>query len=305
MNSYLQIAEAVLKTSRMPLSAREILEAAYRLQLVPSHLFGKTQYKTLHARLAEDLTRNRRTTIFVRTGPGRFFLRSKFKPKAGLPGEYVAPLRAYQLRQFEVICVKREVLNRLWENNSYSANFHQIESSLLHQVPLQHAERTADLIHVRIFVIIHCIDSVLTLTALAGTDLGRGRSLGLLGYLKGSDTDLFSPDSWGIDHAARRTIAEQSTLSPEEINALKERISTTSLQCLRLFDQTISDSIVIISSYECNNPDELLSNIPTHRSPRWVRVPSEINDITDFEPISNQLLRDQHLIDSVISARSL
>ena len=81
MNSYLQIAQSVLQKSRQPLSAREILDAAYRLQLVPEHLFGKTQYKTLQARLSEDLLRNRKRTIFARTGPGRFVLREQLSKK--------------------------------------------------------------------------------------------------------------------------------------------------------------------------------------------------------------------------------
>ena len=182
MSTYLEIAEAVLSKSKLPLSARQILEAAYRLQLVPVHLFGKTQYKTLHARLSEDLTRNRRNTIFVRTAPGRFFLRAKVESRAGQPGEYIAPLRAYQLKQFDVVCASRDELNQLWSPATHSMNFREITSSLLRQVPFQQAERENDLLHVRILVILQSLDKVLTLTALAGANLGRGRSVGFLGY---------------------------------------------------------------------------------------------------------------------------
>lgn len=47
MNSYLRLAESVLKKSEQALSASEILEAAYRLQLVPEHLYGKTQHMSV------------------------------------------------------------------------------------------------------------------------------------------------------------------------------------------------------------------------------------------------------------------
>jgi hypothetical protein len=54
MNSYLTIASKVLSEARQPLSAVQILRAAYDLQIVPRDLYGKTQHKTLQARIAED-----------------------------------------------------------------------------------------------------------------------------------------------------------------------------------------------------------------------------------------------------------
>jgi len=54
----------------------QILRAAYDLQIVPRDLYGKTQHKTLQARIAEDILRNRGRSEFVRTERGRFFLRS-------------------------------------------------------------------------------------------------------------------------------------------------------------------------------------------------------------------------------------
>jgi HB1, ASXL, restriction endonuclease HTH domain len=75
LDAYLQIAESILKIERRPLSARAILAAAYRHGLVPMHLHGNTQHKTLGARISEDIITLHDDSLFFRTAPGRFFLR--------------------------------------------------------------------------------------------------------------------------------------------------------------------------------------------------------------------------------------
>ena len=113
MSSYLTIASKVLREARQPLSATQILRAAYDLQIVPRDLYGKTQHKTLQARIAEDILRNRGQSEFVRTERGRFFLRSLFgDPTVSrrFKGEYLAPNRSDQLKRFHVACIRRDAL---------------------------------------------------------------------------------------------------------------------------------------------------------------------------------------------------
>lgn len=73
MDSYLEIAQRVLRVARRPLTATAMLEAAYSARIVPNHLFVKTQVKTLQARLSEDVLRSPHSAFF-RTEPGYFFL---------------------------------------------------------------------------------------------------------------------------------------------------------------------------------------------------------------------------------------
>ena len=95
---------AVLSKSGLAMSAREILDASYRLQLVPEHLFGKTQHETLQAHLSEEILRNRNSSVFTRTAPGQFALRRPHQKAEHSKGEYIAPQRSYQLKQFDVRC---------------------------------------------------------------------------------------------------------------------------------------------------------------------------------------------------------
>lgn len=93
MSSYLLIAEQVLRAARRPLSARAILDRAYALEIAPFHLYGKTQHKTLQARLSEDILQRRDHSLFFRTKPGQFFLR-EFLTDVSIPSEYRQPIVA-------------------------------------------------------------------------------------------------------------------------------------------------------------------------------------------------------------------
>lgn len=289
MNSYLKMSHAVLSKSRQPLTAREILDSAYRLQLVPEHLFGKTQHKTLHARLSEDILHNRRYSLFVRTAPGRFSLASRLE-SSGAQNEYVAPPRSYQLKQFDVLCANRTELDSALQIGSSPVEFASIAQWFQRQLPLRIAEKDPMLVYLRLLVMIGSSRGVLTLTALDGSDFGSGRTIGLLGLLRGSDADLFSDEPYGIDLAAKRTIAEQSSASAPWIHQLASQPGRT-LPCIRIADtQSRDNSVVLLVKYRCESPDEFIDFFPASRAPRWTRVPAEINDTCILESVSSRFV---------------
>ena len=69
------------------MSARAIMKKAYSVGLVPDQLYGKTQHKTLQARLSEDILYRRERSPFFRTKPGVFFLR-KFLTDPTVPAQH-------------------------------------------------------------------------------------------------------------------------------------------------------------------------------------------------------------------------
>ena len=291
MNSYLQMSRSVLSKSRSAMSAREILDAAYRLQLVPEHLFGKTQYKTLHARLSEDILRNRNNSVFTRTAPGRFALRHPLDSDGETRGEYVAPQRSYQLKQFDVFCAEVHELASYTRQTGSLILFRLISPLFRKQMSLRRADKDKSLARLRLLVIIRFKDRILTVTALDANDTGAGRSLGFLGYIKGDDANLFSVESFGVDAAARRTVAEQSAAPATLIEALERTTESDASQCIWMDEVDGKHrSVVLFTEFECSDPDEFLSYVPAHRSPRWTRVPAEINDFSSLEPISRKLM---------------
>lgn len=91
LDAYLALAEEILRIERRPLSARAILAAAYRLDKVPSHLYGRTQHKTLGARISENIIAERDRSLFFRTKPGRYFLR-EFLDDESVAEEHRSPI---------------------------------------------------------------------------------------------------------------------------------------------------------------------------------------------------------------------
>ncbi|GEM_PF-6126721 len=291
MNSYLQMSMSVLSKSRSAMSAREILDAAYRLQLVPEHLFGKTQHKTLHARLSEEILRNRNKSVFTRTAPGRFALRRMSGSDGEVRGEYVAPQRSYQLKQFDIFCAEVHEVAPYTKKTESPIPFRIISALFKTQISLRNADKDKTLARLRLLVVIRFKDRFLTVTALDAADTGAGRSFGFLGYIKGNDANLFSVESFGVDTAAKRTIAEQSEAPMTSIEALERTSDSDALRCIWM-DEVDGKypSVVLFTELECRDPNEFLSYVPAHRSPRWTRVPAEINDLSSLEPISRKLM---------------
>jgi hypothetical protein len=98
MDTYLEIAEKVLRQVRRPLSALQILRSAYELGFAPPHLKGRTQQKTMGARLSEDILHHREGSRFYRTAPGRFLLR-ELADAPDIPEELRQPIVARRRRR--------------------------------------------------------------------------------------------------------------------------------------------------------------------------------------------------------------
>jgi hypothetical protein len=98
LDTYLEIASRVLRDARMPLPPREILRRGLSSGIVPSSLYGKTQHKTLQARLSEDILSRRERSAFFRTKPGFFFLR-EFLTDSTIPAEFRTPIVARRRRR--------------------------------------------------------------------------------------------------------------------------------------------------------------------------------------------------------------
>lgn len=93
VDTYLSIAERVLRQTKRALSAHQILRIAYNEGVAPPHIGGRTQHKTLQARLSENILRLRDSSKFYRTAPGRFFLRELINDPT-IPSEERRPIIA-------------------------------------------------------------------------------------------------------------------------------------------------------------------------------------------------------------------
>lgn len=74
-SKYLALAERMISARGIPLTGSQIIDIANEFQLLPYQNY-ETVVKTLQARIAEDIARNRTRSRFIRTGIGTYFLRN-------------------------------------------------------------------------------------------------------------------------------------------------------------------------------------------------------------------------------------
>lgn len=293
MDSYLELAAIVLKKIRRPLDARQILTSAYQLSIVPSGLYGKTQHKTLHARLAEDIRRQRARSPFVRTDPGRFFLRSLLADPT-VPQvhkrEYPARPRADQLRNFDVLCLRRADAKSIDSAGLF-------DHSLLASAPLL-TRRLSDIygdetyLFIRTFVITQRCDSIIARRSFFRlTDTMASKwSLGAIGFVKDHDKTMFSEDSSGLTEASLRTLSEQLDLNHAEAEFIhSERL-------INLVGLTISpadageNSMIAVSVCRCPERFDPIGRYNDPRAFYWMPTQSRINDMASLDPWSRAIL---------------
>tara|TARA_R110001599_G_scaffold119825_2_gene290600 strand:- start:2477 stop:3418 length:942 start_codon:yes stop_codon:yes gene_type:complete len=74
-SKYLELAERIISARGVPLTGHQIIDFANKFDALPYGSYG-TIVKTLQARIAEDIAKNRRKSRFLRTGIGTYFLQS-------------------------------------------------------------------------------------------------------------------------------------------------------------------------------------------------------------------------------------
>jgi hypothetical protein len=296
MNSYLTIASKVLSEARQPLSAVQILRAAYDLKIVPRDLYGKTQHKTLQARIAEDILHNRGRSEFIRTERGRFFLRSLLGDpsiRRRFKGEYLAPIRSDQLKRFYVACTQRSALRHIQNSQGSFVDLKHILRLPLTYRLLATMKGDTENCFLRVIVIL-CRGQQLLLhrtPSKFGDSLDGKLSLGLIGFVKREDRTLFATDNLGIQEAAERTLSEQLYMPYNAIKELSSVFDVEKTRCIIDVDNLrLENAIAAIVVFRCpatRQFDELFSSLNTFE---WHARPTKINNSEQFDPWSRHII---------------
>lgn len=305
MSNYLSIAEAVLREARQPLSARQMMRRAFLLELVPSGLYGRTQYKTLHARIAEDILARRNHSEFVRTEPGRFFLRSLLEDPTipeTFKREFPSPPRSDQLRNFYAFCISessaRGLVAPIWVSPSVSI-LHRLNGRFR---SLSKANDSKEYIHLRTFVMLHRNREVFARRRARafGDPLSGPSSLGVQGYLKADDRNLFSRDEYGLFDAAYRTMYQQLYMTHDVVN-FAARSEPWRFYGL-LFDgsdRRYRRALAAVILFNCSDKFDPVARFGPSEAFYWHSVDDRPNDISQFDPWSRYLIDSGHLSNAI------
>ena len=300
MNSYLAVAQAILREEKRPLTARSILRLAYQRDLISSHLFGQTQHKTLQARLSEDILHRRDRSSFFRTEPGKFFLR-EFIGDASLPPNYRKEIRAHRrtrdLLRGPALAFSKAVMRKVIGRKEVCD-----DAEMLAAIP-----RKFDYHYIEPKAV---PDDLCILWSVAAVRKGRcvltyrpgryrdnrdsfvqKRSLCFATLVKEDDRSLFDQDSMGITIAALTAVSTDLNV-PVDHQFDTENLSSSfshELKCI-IWDELRSGEVLAV--IEVNAPDwfEPAQSRLSINDLRWMPLDSPPNDIDDFDPWSQSVL---------------
>lgn len=296
MDSYLAIAENVLRAARRPLSAREILETAYSLGIMPSQLFGKTQQKTLGARLSEDILLRRDRSAFFRTEPGKFFL-TEFLQDPSLPTKHRTPIvarrRERELQRGRFLAVSEEATHVEAGTSREDAVFAALQKQEFRYLESISERGPSDLI-VWSFVMVMRGDNVLTYRHgryREGRDsFLQRRSIGFFTPVVDIDRDLFDRGDHGIVASGVRAVVLDLDM-PRTVSHDAEYQELAQLRSFLVHHEGAAQSdLLAIVTFDCPGWFEPLTRRLAINDMAWMSLNTPVNHLEDFDPWSQQVL---------------
>ena len=289
MDSYLEIAQRVLRASRRPMTAAGILEAAYGGVIVPKHLYGKTQVKTLQARLSEDVLRNQYSAFF-RTEPGYFFLnelvsdptvpsryKEKFEARRRTRDLHVAPFLAVDA---EHVAGHGKHLLHDWRG------FVKIAETCNAIHYLQSRKEAGEALVVWTFSIVRRGTEVLSYrTGRYRSDaetFANKRTIGFPGVISFFDCTLFSDGDYGATENALGAILSDLDISAIAVHGEKLPDPEPRL-AMRVCREDNQEVLMIVMEWTCPAWFEPTTRRLSLNDPSWLDLRFH-NHFDDFEP---------------------
>lgn len=297
MSSYLEIAEIVLARRRRPMGPHAILREAYLLDLMPPHLHGETQHKTLQARLSEDILHGKDRSRFVRTEPGKFFLRSLLADET-IPEEFRKTIKARrrkrELTPDPVLCIDRDSLHKL-ENSDGRAKWAVLER--LRQTGevsyFEFKDRPSG--HVPIWCFVMLVREECVLSYRVGKyrsqdeDLTSKRTVGFSTLVTEDQQTLFNHQDLGIVEAGVTALTIDLDF-PMDVSVLEAETSDATSVVEVPTDNEVEAALIVVET-GCPSWFEPTARRLSMNDMKWIpfRVPP--NHLDDFDPWTQAVVR--------------
>ncbi len=291
MDTYLEIAERVLRAAKRPMSPKAILDAAYRARIVPSHLFGKTQHKTLQARLSEDILSFRNNSKFFRTQPGIFFLSalisdSEVADKHKRP--FAARRRTRDLMREPVLALNCSFFK------SKGSSGQQDWLEILRDAEKENAVKFVDAKKPHEDYAVVWSFSVVRRSHFAlSYRIGRyrddrdnfanRRTIGFPGLIGISDQSLFSMEDYGATNSALEAVLLDLDISREAFEKHRDLTYPMLSKVLSVEDGKQVPIILLVMQWQCPDWFEPTTRRLSLNDPIWWDVTVQPNDRDDFE----------------------
>jgi len=228
-SEFLIVAKRLMEIERRPMSPRELVDLAHSRQLFSDNVAGKTPYQTMKSKLSVHMRRFGESSPFVRTAPGRFYLRELLEGHE-IPFN-AKPIRPPKTRE-KVLVFKTAELDAIttWQGLKTSwkkagkAIFGRLTPHYIHRFDV---EQDNSYTQILTYVLVFRGDSILSYRR--GTYnrvdkfLQGALCVGFGGHVVETDLDLFNLETLGVFECAVRELKEELRLPPEDVRRLRKR----------------------------------------------------------------------------------
>ncbi len=306
MNIYLEIAERLIRQYGHPLRPRELADFASDQGLFSDSFAGKTPHKTFHARLSVEIIKNGNYSIFVRTEPGHFFLRSLL-PASETDGDvkiFQAPRRKPPSPTEEVLVVPISLLNQRKRFQGINKNWRPYVQTLSQSKYVNYIDRLVaeESDHLRqIITYIMMVSGNKILCFKRGqynrvAEFLRGAyCVGFGGHVTQADVTIFDRKLAGLNGNVSRELTEEIRLPPEDYRRLLNGEGLSVVGVLNDFSSVVGRRhFAFIFRYEVSN-DSYWKNPKRGEASvtdlHWTDLEDDKFDLNKFEYWSQLCLR--------------
>ncbi|WP_222874965.1 HTH domain-containing protein [Terrihabitans soli] len=294
MNQYLEIAEKILSDERRPMSARAILRQAYATGIVPHHLHGQTQHKTLQARLSEDILERREKSLFFRTAPGQFFLR-RFLDNKDIPIRHRTPMiarrRTRDLLKGKVLTASK----RIFARNNEPIQIHDV---LKHSAKFSYEnqrELEEDSAPIWSFTVVRRDNCVLSYRSGRYRDdrdeFTNKRTIGFINLVQQHHRTLFDGGSSGILESGIEAAVIDLDFPEDNERGLRRAVLKFFLWVSGKYSH---DTLLAVVLFDCPDWYEPTKHRLSLNNLQWLDLSSVPNDLDDFDPWSQKILQSHY-----------
>jgi predicted NUDIX family phosphoesterase/dephospho-CoA kinase len=226
-SEFLIVAKRLMETERKPMSPRELVDLGQKQQLFSDNVAGKTPYQTMKSKLSVHIRRFGEASPFVRTAPGRFYLRAllnggetPFDAKPIRPPKSREKVLAYRTFELDSISVWQGV-QTTWKRIAKSI-FTRLQHHYIHRFDV---EQDNNFTQILTYVLVSRGDALLAYRR--GTYnrvdkfLQGALCVGFGGHVVETDLDLFNVETMGIYECAARELMEELRLPPADVQRLR------------------------------------------------------------------------------------
>lgn len=280
-----------------------ILKDAYLLDLMPPHLHGETQHKTLQARLSEDILHMKDRSRFIRTEPGKFFLRAFLKDET-IPVEFRNPMktrrRKRELTPDPVLCIAKDSLYKLslGIKGSQCSVFDDLRGA--GELTYFEVKNTpADHVPVWCFVMLVRDDAVLSYRIgryrARDDELKAKRTVGFTSLVTENQQTLFNHRDLGIIEAGLTALALDLDF-PMDVEVLEAETSDTPTVVEVKVDNAV-EAVLLVVETGCPSWFEPTARRLSMNDLQWIpfRVPP--NHLEDFDSWTQAVVRHRFACD--------